>query len=39
MLPTLLDTLARVPAADVFPAPDQAALDAMLAQMAQPAPA
>lgn len=39
MLPTLLDTLARVPAADAFPAPDQAALDAMLAQMAQPAPA
>ncbi len=39
MLPTLLDTLARVPAADPFPAPDQAALDAMLAQMAQPVPA
>ena len=37
--PSLLDTLARVPAADAFPAPDQAALDAMLAQMAQPAPA
>lgn len=39
MLPTLLDSLSRVPAADAFPAPDQAALDAMLAQMAQPAPA
>jgi hypothetical protein len=37
MLPVLLNNLARVPAADVFPAPDQAALDAMLAQMAQPA--
>jgi hypothetical protein len=38
MLPTLLDTIARVPAADAFPAPDQAALDAMLVQMAQPTP-
>lgn len=37
MLPVLLDSLARVPAAEAFPAPDQAALEAMLAQMAQPA--
>jgi hypothetical protein len=39
MLPKLLDSLSKVPAADPFAAPDQAMLDAMLAGMAEPAPA
>ena len=34
MLPLLLETLARVPSAEAFPAPNQAALEAMLAQAA-----